>query len=216
MQLTRESIGKFIALGGTFITHQEEDSTPYRWPDVWQVPSEAIVNEGDSIKLPERVSEVKGGSELTAVIGEEIWQADEAEAWAAVEGFTVSNDVTSSGEWPGLSDPDYIHSGIGYKSFPTFSPIYSEPAPRKELDHYEDLEVRMTIDGETAVEGSTADFDFTIPEMIAHASHIYKLKAGDVVALGDPGNASIYLDEASEVTCYVESIGKLTNPITLL
>jgi 2-keto-4-pentenoate hydratase/2-oxohepta-3-ene-1,7-dioic acid hydratase in catechol pathway len=57
---------------------------------------------------------------------------------------------------------------------------------------------------------------FSIPEMVSFASHVVRLRENDVVALGDPGGASGYLDDASEVTCTVESIGELTNPIERL
>jgi len=63
------------------------------------------------------------------------------------------------------------------------------------------------------VSGTTAQLSFTIPELISFASNIVKLQENDVVALGDPGSPSIFLDEASEVTCSIESVGELTNPI---
>jgi 2-keto-4-pentenoate hydratase/2-oxohepta-3-ene-1,7-dioic acid hydratase in catechol pathway len=129
MQLTQQSVGKFVALGGTFTTHQEEDNNTYRWPDLWVVPSEGVISEDETIQLPDRVDKVKPGSEITAVIGEDIYRASEEEAWDAISGFTISNDV---------------------------------------------------------------------------------------IALGDPGGASVFLDDAAEVTCTIESIGELTNPIERL
>jgi len=39
---------------------------------------------------------------------------------------------------------------------------------------------------------------------------------GTFVALGDPGNPSITLDEAERVACSVESVGTLENPIRRL
>jgi len=34
-----------------------------------------------------------------------------------------------------------------------------------------------------------------------------------VIALGDPGDPSVLLDDASSVTCSIETVGELTNPI---
>lgn len=214
MNLNAETIGKFVALGGTYITHQEEDDTPYRWPDVWVVPQEAIINEGDFIRIPERVDKVKPGAELTAVVGSDLWQASEEEAWDGIKGFSVSNDVTASGDWPGWSDPSAeMITGVGYKIFPTFSPILSEMQPKGEIEAYDDLDVRVEVDGEVAVSGSTSQLDFTIPQMVSFASQILELEENDVIALGDPGSPSMYLDDASSVCCYVESIGTLSNPV---
>jgi 2-keto-4-pentenoate hydratase/2-oxohepta-3-ene-1,7-dioic acid hydratase in catechol pathway len=214
MEFPVNSVGKFVALGGTFQSHLDESDRTYRWPDLWVVPPEAVVGEGEPIEIPDRVDEIKPGSELTAVIGKSIYEAHESEAWDAVKGFTISNDVTASGDWPGWSDPDHgMITGVGYKLLPTFSPILTEYVKREELGHYEDLNVSVTVDGNESVSGTTAQMSFSIPEMISFASNIVKLRENDVVALGDPGNPSILLDQASEVTCSIESIGQLTNPI---
>ncbi|WP_436930032.1 fumarylacetoacetate hydrolase family protein [Halosimplex halobium] len=212
-----EDIGKFVALGGTFHSHQDEKDRQYRWPDLWVVPKEGIIGEEESIQIPSRVEKVKPGSELTAVIGSDLWEADEEEAWDGIKGFTISNDVTASGDWPGWSDPDHgMITGVGYKLLPTFSPILSEYQPRRRKHHYDDLDVWVEVDGETAVEGTTELMAFSIPEMVSFASSVVKLQENDVVALGDPGNPTKYLDDASSVTCYIESVGELTNSIERL
>lgn len=215
--LPTEEIGKFVALGGTFSTHQQETERIYRWPDLWVVPPESVIAEDEPIRLPERVEEVKPGSELTAVVGDDLERASEAEAWEGIEGFTVSNDVTASGDWPGWSDPDHgMITGVGYKLFPTFSPILTEYVERGAESDYDDLEVEVLVDGELCVSGTTGQMAFTIPEMVSFASHIVPLRENDVVALGDPGEPSKFLDDASEVSCYIEDVGTLVNPVERL
>lgn len=214
MDLLVESIGTFVALGGTFHSHQDEKERTYRWPDLWVVPESAVVAEGEPIRIPDRVEDIKPGSELTAVVGESIANADETEAWDAVKGFTVSNDVTAAGDWPGWSDPDHPNiTGVGYKMLPTFSPVLTEYVPKSDVPIDEGLDVSVHVDGELAVEGSTSLLAFSVGELVAFASSIVPLEENDVVALGDPGNATKFLDDASSVTCRVESVGELTNPI---
>jgi 2-keto-4-pentenoate hydratase/2-oxohepta-3-ene-1,7-dioic acid hydratase in catechol pathway len=213
-QLSPEDIGKFVALGGTFQSHLDEKDRTYRWPDLWVVPDEAIIREGEPIEIPDRVKEIKPGSELTAVIGESIYEASEDEAWDSIKGFTISNDVTAAGDWPGWSDPDHgMITGVGYKLLQTFSPVLTECVETRELSHYDDLNVSVTIDGEQSIEGSTEQMSFSIPEMVSFASKVVKLEEDDVVALGDPGEPSVLLDDASSVTCSIENIGELTNPV---
>ena len=214
MNFPKDQIGKFVALGGTFQTHQQETERTYRWPDLWVVPDEAVINENETIQIPERVEKIKPGAEITAVLGEDIYEADEEEAWNAIKGFTISNDVTASGDWPGWSDPDHgMITGVGYKLLPTFSPVLSEYAKRDSETTYDDLNVEIRVDGETTVSGSTDQMAFSIPEMVSFASNICKLHENDLVALGDPGNPTNFLDEADSVTCKIEGIGELTNPI---
>ncbi len=215
MELSIESIGTFVALGGGFHSHLEEQQRSYRWPDLWVVPETAIVPDGTTIRIPERAEQIKPGSELTAVIGEDIHNATEAEAWDAVKGFTISNDVTASGDWPGWSDPSHPNiTGVGYKLLPTFAPILTEYVPREDPSAYENLAITVDVDEDRSVTGTTAQMAFPIPKLVAHASYIIPLSENDVVALGDPGNPSKYLDDASSVTCRIESIGELMNPIT--
>lgn len=214
MDLHVDDIGTFVALGGTFHSHLDEKERTYRWPDLWAVPDTAVIPEGEPIRIPDRVEDVKPGSELTAVIGEPIADADKEAAWDAVKGFTVSNDVTVSGDWPGWSDPDHgMITGVGYKLLPTFSPISTTYTPKGELEDYEDLKVTVDVDGERAVEGTTKLLAFTIPELVSFASSIVPLEENDVVALGDPGNPSKFLDDADSVTCEIEDVGTLTNPV---
>jgi len=214
MHIVSDAIDKFVALGGTYQTHQSETDTDYRWPDLWVVPDEGVINEGEPIQIPERPEDVKPGAELTAVIGDDLWQASEEEAWEGIKGFTISNDVTAAGDWPGWSDPEHgMITGVGYKLFPTFSPLLSEIVEKKSESSYEDLDVAVRVNGETVVSGTTAQLAFSIPEMVSFASQITKLHENDVVALGDPGNPCRYLDDAESVTCEIERIGSLTNPV---
>lgn len=214
MQLSKDDIGKFIALGGTFVSHQQEKERTYRWPDLWVVPYEGMVHEGEPIRIPNRVEKVKPGAEITAVIGEKAYEANEEEAWDAIKGFTISNDVTVGGDWPGWSDPDHgMITGVGYKLLPTFSPILSEYVEKGPEEEYYDLDVEVRVDEEVSVSGSTEQLGFSIPEMVSFASNICVLHENDVIALGDPGNPTTYLDTAQEVTCVIEGIGELTNTI---
>ncbi len=214
MRLSLDDIDSFVALGGTFQSHLDEKDRTYRWPDLWVYPDSAIVPEGEPICIPKKTEDIKPASELTAVIGEDINSASPQKAWEAIDGFTISNDVTASGDWPGWSDPNHgMITGVGYKLFPTFAPILTEYVERKELDHYNNLDVRVSVDGRESIAGSTEQMSFSVPEMVSFASEIVPLSPGDVVALGDPGSPSIFLDDANSVTSTIETIGELTNPI---
>lgn len=206
------SAGKLVSTGGVFSSHTEAE-LPKKWPDVWLVPDEAVVHEGDPIRLPPEVEDVVIGPEITAVVGESMWRVDEEDVADAIAGFTISTDVTVKGEWPGYANENYPHiTGTGYKIFPTFRPTLSEYVPLA-IDEMTDLQVEALVDGKTGLSGTTAAMGFSIPEIFAHVSKIIHLEPGDLVALGDPGNPEGYIDDASEVTSRIERIGSLTNPV---
>lgn len=205
---------KFIALGPTFLSHQNEIERNPRWPDLWMLPYESVIYEREDIVIPSSVSDVKPGVELTAVIGDELWQASEQEAWECIKGFTISNDVTATSEWPGWPQSGMMKTNFAYKMFPTFAPVLSQYQETRSLSHYNNLELKCMVDGTESIKGNLSGLDFEIPEMISYVSNVCKLHEGDLIALGDPGYADILLDGNNEVVCSIESIGKLENKIT--
>jgi len=203
----------FYSLGPTFQSHQKEIERDPRWPDLWMVPNQSVIHEGEYILIPDSVSDVKPGVELTAVIDHTLWQATAKEAWEGIAGFTISNDVTATSEWPGWPEADMMKTNFGYKMFPTFAPVLSKYQKKKSVEHYKKLNLEVKVDERVSITGNTTDLDFSIPELIAYVSHICELNKGDLIAIGDPGYADVFLDDASEVSCRIESIGILSNKI---
>lgn len=211
-----DSINTFVALGGSFATHRRYESQP-EWPILWTVPQQAIIPEDEPIVIPEYASDVVPGPEPAAIIGDVgdgLWQASPEEAADAIKGFTVSNDVTARSKFPAYPYPDQEGSlGRGYKIFPTFSPTLSKYVELDPTEIDAGVRVQATIDGESVVDGSTDTMDWTVAELVAHVSKIIRLQENDVISLGDPSDPTGYIDDAESVTCTVEKIGELTNPI---
>ena len=221
--LNLSNITTFVALGDTFAGHGEFLS---KWPHLWTVPSQCVVPEGHPIEIPEYCEEVILNPEPAIVIGDSLWQASEAEAADAIEAFTVSNDVLITGKFPAYPYEDdpanpmvehEIQEGMGRKVMPTAQPTLTETieCPYQDL---EDLAVEASIDGETVISGSTSDLRYMYPEMVAHASKLVRLQPGDVISIGSPGidRPKPIIDDAESVTCTVESVGELTNPVELI
>ena len=205
-------VGKVVALGGTFEVHGEGN----RWPNIWQEPKESLLPEEEPIEIPLEVENVIIEAEPTVIVGEELRNASEQEAVDAIRGFTISNDVTALSDWPSNPNPDGGSSSHAGKMFPTFRPLLSEYKD-VEVDELADCEIESRIDGEVNVSGSTSDLKFTIPEMVSHVSQVIHLKPNDIIALGRPKIVDmIYLDDASESLCRIETLGELVNPVVNL
>ena len=216
--LAVEDVGTFVALGGTFAAHRAVSSvhseTQPRWPpNLWTVPAAAIIPDGAPIELPPYAEQVTIGPEPVAVIGGSLYRASVDEAAAAIVGFTISNDLAALGEFPAYPYPDQeTHSGRGFKIMPGFSPML-ETYTRIDLDSFGGRTIEARIDGELAAEGTTDQLDWSPAEIVAHVSKIVPLEPNDVVSLGEPSTEHHYLDEAESVTCRIEGIGELTNPV---
>jgi 2-keto-4-pentenoate hydratase/2-oxohepta-3-ene-1,7-dioic acid hydratase in catechol pathway len=206
MELDLDDVGKFVALGHTFGSHS---TAAVDWPVFWIEPREALVPGGETIVLPSEIEDAGIGPELTAVLGAELHRATPAEAAEAIAGFTVSNDVSAAGDWPG-------HPGEGilshaYKMFPTFRPVATEVV-ECDVDRVSDARITASIDGDRVADESTAGMRFSVEAMVAEVSRTLKLHPGDAIALGEPACEGT-LGGATEVSCRIEGVGELSNPV---
>lgn len=212
----------FIALGGACRGHtvqktgRDAEREENEWPISWTVPHQAIIGDDEPITIPTYVEKVVPDAEPAVVVGDSLWQASPMEAAEAIKGMTVSNDVTIHGRFPGYPYPeqDGRALGRGYKTLPTFSPTcfdYVSDVPDTGSD---ELSIITEIDGVTVSRGSLTDFKWSIPELVSHSSKIYRLQENDIISLGGPPMMTEkFLDDAEQVTCIIDGIGELTNPI---
>lgn len=204
---------KFIFLGRTSESKQNLLGVNSRWPDIWMVPWEGVIWEGETIQIPPSVSEVKPEIELAVVVGKKCFDVTPSEALNFLKGVTICNDLTVRSEWPGYSDPKFGRSGFGYKMFPTFSPIFSQMQPINILDNYKNLQMKLTLDNKVIVKSSPIEYKFSLGDMVSFASRICILNEGDFISLGGVGNHEEYIDDYTNVSCEIHNIGKLENKI---
>lgn len=197
---------RVICLGGVYTNHlRERGVTLNRDPNQWVMPSTAIVGPEDRIELPDRNdSEVIPAVELGVVIGTSGEYIDETEAFDHVAGYTVVNDVTDRGEYPGP---------MGYKMLDTFSPCGPHVTTTDEVPDPLSLDVTVKSDGETICRGSTAGMHFTLSFLISYLSTFMRLRPGDVVSTGDPGGVEGVLKPGTTVDLDISSVGTLSNEV---
>lgn len=197
---------RIICLGGVYTNHlRERGVTLNRDPNQWVMPSTAVIGPEESIELPERDdSEVIPAVELGVVIGAGGKYIDETEAFDHVAGYTVVNDVTDRGEYPGP---------MGYKMLDSFSPCGPHVTTTDEVQNPLSLDVIIRSDGETICRGSTAGMHFTISFLISYLSTFMRLRPGDVLSMGDPGGVEGTLEPGTTVDLDISSVGTLSNTV---
>jgi 2-keto-4-pentenoate hydratase/2-oxohepta-3-ene-1,7-dioic acid hydratase in catechol pathway len=178
------------------------------------------------VHAPQGCAELDYELEVAAVIG--VRCRDVApEQWVdVVAGFTVMNDWSARD----LQRRE-MRLGLGPakgKDFATsLGPVLVTPDELPEVASGRPR-ARMTasVDGVEWSRGDLADLQFTWGELIAHASRDTELRPGDVIGSGTVGTGCIlelsatygserypWLVPGHTVTCEVEGIGRLTNPI---
>jgi 2-keto-4-pentenoate hydratase/2-oxohepta-3-ene-1,7-dioic acid hydratase in catechol pathway len=187
----------------------EAGFTPPEHPLVFTKFPTCVTGPRTTVDLPP--GKVDWEVELVAVIGRHTHRAGEDEAWAAVAGLMVGQDL-SERVTQARGAPAQFSLG---KSFPGFGPTGPLLVTPDELDDPDDLEISAVLNGETVQHDRTESMIFPVPDLIARLSAIVPLLPGDLVFTGTPagvGNRRTpprYLTEGDELVSRIESLGEL-------
>jgi len=105
------------------------------------------------------------------------------------------------------------------KSFDSFCPLGPTVTTVDELGLADDINLQLDVNGEVKQRGSTCDLVFGVAELIAFCSRSTSLRPGDLIATGTPSGIGASrspaeaLRDGDTVTCRVEEIGVLRNPV---
>jgi 2-keto-4-pentenoate hydratase/2-oxohepta-3-ene-1,7-dioic acid hydratase in catechol pathway len=142
-------------------------------------------------------------AELTVVVGRKARRLTLDNARAAVLGFTIGNDVTARE----LQKTDDLW--ISAKSQDTFTP--AGPWIVTGLDSAA-RSIGIVHNGIELRGASSADLGWGVDEILVYLTSFMTLHPGDLVLTGFPAQ-SARLHPGDTVTCRVEGIGELTNPV---
>ena len=152
--------------------------------------------------MPAASARVDFEGELALVIGRRIRNLKEDDWRSAVRGFTLANDVTArdlqnkDGQWTRA------------KGFDTFCPV--GPIVSDELDLDSGLTLETRVNGELRQHGSTLDFIFPIPRLLAYITAAMTLEPGDLVLTGTPSGVGP-LKPGDRVAITIPGLGVLAN-----
>jgi 2-keto-4-pentenoate hydratase/2-oxohepta-3-ene-1,7-dioic acid hydratase in catechol pathway len=136
------------------------------------------------------------------VIGRQVRHLREEDWRSAIRGVTLANDVTArdlqtkDGQWTRA------------KGFDTFCPV--GPLVSDELDLEAGVTIETRVNGELRQHGSTLDFIFPIPRLLAHISEAMTLEPGDLVLTGTPSGVGP-LKAGDVVEISIAGMGVLRN-----
>lgn len=207
---------KVLAIGLNYADHVREAGvqTPSA-PLVFAKAPSSIIGPGDTVRFRREDSrEVDYEAELAVVVGIRVSGVVE-DPLAAVLGFTICNDVSARDAQ--FSDGQWARG----KSFDTFCPLGPWIVTPDELVDFQSARIRCTIDGETLQDGTTADMIFRVAELVAYIARFMTLEPGDVIATGTPFGVGFartpprYLQDGEKMTCWIEGIGELVNPVVV-
>jgi 2-keto-4-pentenoate hydratase/2-oxohepta-3-ene-1,7-dioic acid hydratase in catechol pathway len=196
---------KIVCVGRNYRDHAKElgNEVPTE-PLLFFKPPSSLLAPGGIIRLPAASDRVDFEGELAVVIARRVRNLKK-EAWSsAVRGYTLANDVTArdlqkkDGQWTRA------------KGFDTFCPV--GPIVSDELDPEAGLTLETRINGELRQHGSTLDFIFRIPELLAYITAAITLEPGDLVLTGTPAGVGP-LVSGDRVEVAIPGLGVLVNTV---
>ncbi len=184
-------------------------------PVYFTKPPTAVIGPGAEVPIFAHVStEIDYEVELAIVIGTPGRDIAKADAFAHIWGYTIVNDITAR-------DVQRRHGGQYFKGkgLDGSCPMGPVIVTRDEMPDPQNIALRSLVNGEVRQNGNTAQMIFDIPTLIASLSAGLTLEPGDILATGTPsgvGYAMVppcFLKDGDEVTCEIDGIGRLTNPV---
>jgi acylpyruvate hydrolase len=175
---------KLICVGRNFAAHAREmKSDVPESPVLFLKPPSAIITEGETVIRPNISRNVHHEVELTVLIGSTGARVNAAGALAHIAGYGIGLDMT-------LRDiqDEAKKRGLPWalpKGFDTSAPLSHFVLASQVRDPHQ-LRLELRVNGEIRQQGSTENFVFRLPELIAYASTFFTLERGDILFTGTP------------------------------
>jgi 2,4-didehydro-3-deoxy-L-rhamnonate hydrolase len=166
---------------------------------------------GPTAEIPLSGTTVDWEVELVVVLGAEVSGMAAADAWGAVAGLTLGQDISDRTVQMG-GQPAQFSLG---KSFAAYGPTGPAMVSIDAFADLDDIGLWCDVDGERMQDGRTTDLIFGVPALIAYLSSICRLYPGDLVFTGTPSGVGLgrgrFLAEGELLTSGAEVIGDLSN-----
>ena len=207
---------KVVCVGLNYRTHiQEMGRDLPDHPTLFSKFADTLIGAGDGIVRPPETDELDWEVELAVVVGTHVRRAVEAQAEAAIAGFTVLNDITCR-DWQ-FRTREWLQ-GKNWDSSTPVGPYLVTPDELRGGVRPE-LEVRLSVDGEVMQSDTTADLLFDPVALVQYVSTMVRLNPGDIIATGTPGGVGHartpkrYLVGGETVVAEIDGIGRLENVV---
>ena len=177
-------IGKILCIGRNYTDHIKElgNATPEA-PVIFIKPASSVIGEGERIVIPSYSSDCHHEVELALLIGRKGKDIPVDRAMESIAGYGVGIDLT-------LRDvqSELKKKGLPWeiaKGFDTSCPLSAFVEASGVADP-QNLQIRMTVNGEVRQDGNTSMMIHRIPAIISHMSGRFTLEPGDVILTGTP------------------------------
>ncbi len=210
--------GKIMAVGLNYADHAAEVGCEKRSrPAGFIKLTSCIIGHEAPIRKPTWTKTLDYENELAVVIGRQCTNIPAESAYQYIFGYTIMNDVSAREVQRQEREIGNILVG---KNFPTSAPLGPWIVTRDEISDPHNLELITRVNGEIRQHANTKQQIHDIKDQMAWYSHV-GFEPGDIVSTGTPSGFAAghqgadpwYLKPGDEVSCEIEGIGRLFNPV---
>lgn len=175
--------------------------------------NEAVADGAPILSHSDLLERLDYEAELAVVIGKDAEKVSAENAFDYVFGYTILNDI-SAREIQSRHKQWYFG-----KSLDGFCPMGPWIVTKDEFRNPPLLDIKSYVNGELRQNSTTGLLIFSISHVIEELSHGMKLKAGTIISMGTPAGVGMgfeppkFMKPGDVVTCEIEGIGRLTNPV---
>ncbi|MCY1530323.1 Ureidoglycolate lyase [compost metagenome] len=174
----------------------------------------AICGPNDQVIIPRGAQKTDWEVELGIVIGRKAQYVEREQALEHVAGYCIVNDV---------SERAFQHERGGSwdkgKGCDTFAPIGPWLVTADEITDLRDLDLHLSVNGETRQQGNTRTMIFSIEEIVSYISQFMTLNPGDVICTGTPPGVGAgmkppqFLKAGDRMTLSISGLGQQSQPV---
>jgi 2-keto-4-pentenoate hydratase/2-oxohepta-3-ene-1,7-dioic acid hydratase in catechol pathway len=203
---------KILCMGLNYRDHAAEAHLEVpKYPVFFPKYDNTVIGSGEDIVIPKNTTKPDFEAEFGFVVGRRARHV-KAEEWRDyVFGYMNCNDVSARDFQMSVSQWT-----MG-KNFDTFAPMGPWIVSADEIQDPHNLNITLTINGETMQSSNTRELIFKIPETVEFLSSVMTLEPGDVILTGTPAGVGFgrkpprWLKPGDEVVVSVEGLGELRN-----
>jgi 2-keto-4-pentenoate hydratase/2-oxohepta-3-ene-1,7-dioic acid hydratase in catechol pathway len=201
---------KIVCLGLNYRSHAEEAGMePPETPTFFAKWPNSLAPAGAQVPLPAYSQRVDYEAEVAFVLGRRGKDVSEEDALDLIAGYTLLND---------LSARDYQFKTPQWqpgKVFDGAAPCGPALVTPDEAGAHDQIEIGLTLNGQTMQHATTADLIHSIPAVIAYLSMLMTLEPGDLISTGTPAGVGsvrkprVWLNAGDEVVVESPTLGRL-------
>lgn len=174
----------------------------------------SIIGTDAPARLPRFSNQVDWEAELGVVIGRKARNISEQDAFGAVAGYLIVNDLSARDLMKREGTP-FIYDWIGQKCFDDGAPMGPWMTPASYVSNPNKLDIKLWVNGVIKQNSNTSRLVHGIAEQIAYLSRHVTLFPGDIIATGTPAGVGMprgeFLKVGDEVRIEISELGTLVN-----